>query len=210
MKQFEKVRDQILQYITANSGGLWYTVGYRGQSNNADDQRGSAMVKAVIVGLSPDRITSSMNGEKRCRLTIDLEITVSSKSSLDITGLDDDTKTDLERKAILADIVDAEDNANRTMDSIFGRLFDLFMGGDGEWFGLSENTIGIADRWGDDFRKEKVERFGSTVVLSGFVSLSCAVVEIPNGSVTVDGTIVNGLIDIQQGSGLPLAVQSGV
>ena len=210
MKQFQKVRDQILQYITANSGGLWYTIGYRGQARNADDQRGQSMIKAVVVGLAPDKGASSMNGEKTCRVSIDCEITVTAKSTLDIAGLEDVNSSDVHRAEILSEVVDAENNANNTMDEIFARLFDLFMGGDGEWFGLPDNSLTIADRWGDDFRKEKVERYGSTVVLTGYVGLSCTVIEVPLGAIPTNGEKINGIIDIEQGSGTPLAVENEV
>lgn len=205
-----QIRDQIISYIASHSEGLWYTIGYRGQAHNPEDVRGEAVVKVIVVGLSPDRQKSSITGEKTCTLTLSLDITCFATSQIDIATLDDPASTDSERAIAMAGIIEAEWVANDRMDKIFLKLFDLLMGGDGEWFGLENNHLMISDRWGDDFQKEKTERHGSMAVVSGFVSITCSVIETPNGSTPVEGTILYGTIDIQQGAGDPLTITTEV
>lgn len=212
MKNFVSAKKALQEFLSNNSNGEYYVVGHSLQKKNAQEieRRGSKMVQVYITGVSPDRFVSSVNSETTVRCTATVRMTVTASVEMDLAVIEDPQSTPAQRASSLADSYDAAAKADDEMDELFGQMFDLVLGADGEYFGSgAENPYEIADRWGDDFRKEEAIKGGSLVVINGYFDISFTTQDIPNGDTPTVGNIVFGKIDLQNGSGDELQIQTG-
>lgn len=212
MKNFVAAKKALQEFLSSNSNGEYYVVGHSLQKKNAQEieRRGSKMVQVYITGVSPDRYVSSRNSETTVKCTAIIRMTVTASIEMDLATIEDPNSTPEQRALALADSYDAAAKADDEMDELFGHMFDLVLGADGEYHGSGpENPYQIADSWGDDFTKEEALKGGSLVVINGYFRVQFTTQEIPNGDIPVVGNIVFGTIDLQNGSGDELQIQTG-
>lgn len=210
-KNFQNAIQDLRDFLTLYSNGDYYVVGHSLQSKNAVaiDQKGKRMVQVYLSGFQiPSNERSGLNTETELMCTATVRLTVVEKSQLDLSVFSDPSATDQDRANAFAAGYDAEKVADDAMDDLAGRLFDLIMGGEGEWFGNETNEYQIADRWGDDFTKESLPREGSYIVMNGYFNVRFRVPEIPLGATPVVGNIISGVVDIQNNDGDPLEIET--
>ncbi len=198
MMQVKLEINRLKEFLVNESNGEYFVVGHQKQRRNAMALRGKKMVQVFHSGGSFPRDASSMNGPTQYDAVATVRLTVSESASVDLSVLNDPDSTEAERMIALTDGMDAEERANDSLDDLFSMMFHSIMGGDGEHFG-NEDEFTISDRWGHDFRKEPCIKTGSLVVINGYYDIGFTCEEIPDGHIPVDGSIVNGEIDIQDG-----------
>ena len=187
----------LITFLGDNSNGEYFVVGYQKQRKNAMAVRGKRMVQVFHSGGSFPRGKSAINYTTAYDAIATVRLMVSEPARADLAVLNNPQSTDSDRQNALAASMDAEDRANKSMDALFSRMFELIMGGDGEHFGSTDKPYTVADRWGHDFKKEATLKDGSLIVINGYYDISFTVEEIPEGHTPVDGNILSGKIDIQ-------------
>lgn len=199
-------------FLRDTSDGKYYVTDSSKQANNAVgiEHKGKRVVQCFRVGTSyPKEGVVSYNSDVTAETTARIQITITETSSVDLNVLNDPNSTDQQRIDALNATFDAEDAADMVWDEVQDHIFNNVMGADGETFGNSGNSFGITDRWGRDARKEPTVKSGSLIVLTGSFDIDFSVQEIPNGDTPVPEGILSGRIDIQQGDGDELAIETG-
>lgn len=208
-KEFQNAIADLKQLLVDKANGRYFVVGHTKQRSNAEELRGKKMVQVFYSGGSFNRGTSSMNSETTHNAIASVILTVSEPSTMDLAVLENPSSTPEQIALALTAGREAEDVANEAMDELFGIMFDIIMGADGEHFGNESDDYSIADRWGRDFKKDPVLSGGSVVVINGSYDIQFTVREIPDGDTPIEGNFMSGAIDIQKDSGDPLYVEQG-
>lgn len=198
MMQVKVEVDRLRDWLGDISNGAYFVVGYQKQRRNASALRGKKMVQVFHSGGSFPRDASPMNYATQYEAVATVRLTVSESATVDLSVLNDPNSSEADRVTALGAGMDAEERANNSLDELFSLMFNSIMGGEGEHFG-NEGEFTISDRWGHDFRKEPVIKSGSLVVINGYYDIGFTVKEIPDGVTPVEGGIVSGEIDIQDG-----------
>ncbi len=189
------------KFLTDNSDGSYYVVGYAKQAKNAESQFGKKMIQVFHAGGSFNKGRSAINGNQFYNATIMVRFTVSEPAAVDTDILDDPGSTNEERRIAIGQTADAEQRADESMDELFSTVFRLVMGGEGLDFGTGNdlNPIQIQDRFGEDFRKELPQKKGSLVVMNAHYAITCTTNENPNTETPIGGTISTHATDFQNG-----------
>jgi hypothetical protein len=212
-KNFTTAVKALAQFLEDNSdnGNKYYVVGYSKQRKNAEDIEGRVSGKLVQVfhsGGSFPRDENGNNTESTYDAVATVRMTVAASSKIDLAVLNSPSSTDQERMDALEEGDYAEQEANDAMDDLFGDMFDLIMGGNGEWFGGAEYSI--SDRWGHDFKKETALKKGSIVVVNGYYDIGFKTREIPVGDTPIVGDKIVGEVDVQDGNGDNLVIETDI
>ena len=199
---------QLENYLIENSDEKYFVIGYDKQVKNALALKGKKMVQCVHAGGSFDMSKSEgVNGRKFYNAIASIKLTVSEAATVDLTALDEPLSTPEQLIVALGASDDAEKIANDEMDTLFGYMFDLIMGGDGESFGRDDYSI--IDREGKNFDKSAVVKKGSLAVITGYFDIGFGIWETANGETPTGGEItINNLIDIQDDNGDDLEVET--
>jgi len=206
--EFIKQIANLKEFLAENANGRYRVVGHSKQKLNAQNIVNLPMVQVFYAGGSFPKGSSGMNAETEHQAVASVIMTVSATAKMDLSVLQDEGSTVEERLVAIAGIADAEAEADYGIDVLFGIMFGLIMGADGEHFGDETVPYTVADRWGDDFKKEPVLSAGSIVTIKGSYSIGFSVRETPLGDTPTVGSIMSGEIDIQDGNGDPLAVET--
>lgn len=212
--EFIKQVSRLKQFLADNANDpetgepRYRVVGYQKQKLNASDIATLPMVQVFYAGGSFPRSSSGMNAETAHNAIASVIMTVSEKAKVDLAVLQNEGSTPEQLMGAINGVADAESEADARIDVLFGIMFRLIMGADGEHFGSDERPYTVADRWGDDFKKDPVISAGSIVTIKGSYSIGFSVRETPYGDEPTVGSIMSGEIDIQDGHGDPLAVET--
>lgn len=213
-KEFEVAIANLENFLISRAEERYFVVTHSKQNKNAVAvQKGdkSRMVQVFYAGGSFDKATSSPNSETTHNAVASVRLTVSEAATADLATLNNPASTPEQLLAAMQGVAVAEANANKSIDSLFGIMFDLIMGANGDQFGQDwdSSDYSIADRWGRDFNKDIAVKRGSLVTVNGQFDVEFTVKEIPEGDDPLaDSFTVTGNIDIQDGAGDELIIET--
>ena len=155
---FETIRDAVIQVLGDDAAGRYRVVGYQSQGSGANEFKGND--RAVIVyyyrGQFP-KSKGSIAGPNDHDINFRLEFRVAGKaigSAADPTAI---TRADLD--------------ADRSLDELFGIIYQVLMNPKNEAMGLTKGIV--QERWVGEFQKDDLAERGESPFLSGYSSLSC-------------------------------------
>lgn len=205
--QFKEQIDKLKQLLVDKSGGNYYVVGHKKQHRNSSKWRGLKHVQVSYSGGTFPKSSSAMNGESIHSAVVDVYLMVVETATVDLSVILDENSTSADRSEALAEAGDAESRADDAMDELFGYMYGIIQGADGEHFGDNSVPYTMADRWTPKFEKDPPARAGSDVIVTGSYQINFNVVETPNGETPTDGSTLSGTVDIQDGDGDSLLIE---
>lgn len=190
MMQFRVVRDAIKTKLNeaADLGGgpRYQVVGFQRQ-DTASSQRKLPTVTVFYNSGDFPMDQGSIAGPNQHNTAFAVQLTIVKGSEGDLSAMDTAT-TEAGLAAALATFKDAAANADDLMDQLADDIYQVLMDSANETFGLPIGAL--ASRWVGAIQKNDVVRVGQSVILTGFMRLTCRVEEKVLG---VTGTSSQGI-----------------
>jgi len=182
--KFEAIRDAIENLLLSGATAGNYTViGYQKTAEDAVIDKRFVTVY-YSSGEFPRSSGAEASGPIDHDMSFQLELTVTQPSKGDAGALTDAGATPAERLAALTGFKDACRLADRALDSFVSTIWNLIMDSRNRDLGYSEN---LGSRWIGSFQKGQPDDMQKFVTLSGILTLTAKIDELPAGDPGVDG-----------------------
>ena len=172
---FELVRDAITAILGAAAVDF-KVIGFQRQTKGAEEVDGASN-GLVQVFYSAGQFGSARTptGPSLHDMTFKVQMTVSSPASADLSVLDDPGSDPGAKQAVLAALVESAQIADRYLDALWVKVYNILMDARNYDFGLPKGTV--ANRWVNDFGKDDPAPQGELIVLTGSATLFSRTVE---------------------------------
>lgn len=175
-----QVVNDTVALLQANEAGIYKAFGYQVIADTPDeafisgDQGFLGFVrvfhKSSIFPISKGSLSGPVDND----FTIALEFKTAAKAQGDLTVLEDDQATDIQKAAALALVINAELIANGKMDQLFSNIYNIIMNLQYRNLG---GTIPIGTRWIGQYEKDDPVRNGSLIALTAGATITGTVGE---------------------------------
>jgi hypothetical protein len=173
---FEAARNAFVTLLGNAQGTNWRTIGYAERDQSAKENRKIPTVQVYYNAGKFPKSRSSMVGPIYHEMDFRLWITVAAAAKGDITALDD-AESEAEYMAAVATFTAAEFEADRLMDEMIRRLWQLVMNAANQDLGLSSDYPLVSNRWIDSVRKEEPKRISSLVTMRAMMTVKAQISE---------------------------------
>lgn len=172
---FETIRDNLIVLLGANENGRFTTIGYKQRANSALLNRDNLRTVQVVYNRGDfPQSSASLDGPYQHDIKFDLILMASSASKTDLNVIENPSSTPAEIAQAILDTQSAEFLANRSLDELFGVVFEILMSASNIDVG---SDFKIANRWITEFSKADFLRRGKYVFVTGMVSFMCRIDE---------------------------------
>ena len=173
--RLQAIKQAILTTLGAGAGGQFRVVGYGQRSQDELTVKGlSRSVQVVYTSGEFPRSSNSLYDPACHKMTYSILLTVSAPCYVDVATLESPSATAGQRAAALAAIQQAEFIADRDLDDLWARVFDVLMSGLNIDFGLSY-TVGSREL--NNYTKRAPKHNGQYVVAQASCDLMCQIDE---------------------------------
>jgi len=177
---YETIRDSVVSILGAAESTNFQTVGFQRQSKSSHEAHARPFVQVFYSrGTFPTQ-SGILNGPYKHDATFQIDFTVAQPAKVDLATLNNDSASAAAKTVALAAQQEASYLADRKLDEIFRRVFQILM--------LPENiNLGLApaivtDRYINNFQKDQPVPNGELVILTGACLLTCKTTEIAEGA----------------------------
>jgi hypothetical protein len=176
MKNFRKVKRQIIKLLGDAADGRWQVIGYQNQTKATGQvQNNDRMIQVFFTDGNFPKNSGRMRGPKTHDITIEIDLSASAAAKGDITVLNNSNATAEQKAIALAGIKDAAEVADESIDDLIEYIFDLIMDARNEDLGLDIGVI--TNRWVDSIKKDTILERGDLIIRTAMIKYSCRVVE---------------------------------
>jgi hypothetical protein len=172
---FELIRDSLKQLLVDAAAGRFRVIGHQLQGQDAGAMEGSdRSVQVYFFRSEFPKGKGSTTGPVMNEITFNLELSVSAAAEGDLAPILDPGSTALELKAAIESFKEATELANTSLDELARIVYQIVM--DARNIDLGHASV-VADRWVLNIQKDEPIPRGELVVLTGIMSLTCAIDE---------------------------------
>jgi hypothetical protein len=186
MMMFETAEKALRDLLVAAAAGRFTVIGYQMQSKSAEAHR-----KLVQVYFSEGAFPKSANrfhGEKTHDITIEIDMTVCSKTAVDLDTLESRTATPQQKAAALVGLKTAAELANTELNELIRWVYQILMDARNDELGLDKGSI--ASRWIGNITKDTTIGYGGIVVKTANMKYTCRVSEDVPGDIGTEPATV--------------------
>ncbi len=187
MMMFEIAEKALHDLIEAAAAGRFTVIGYQRQSKSAEHDR-----KLVQVYYSEGAIPKSgsgRTGNKTHDITIEIDMTVCSKTAVDLDTLESRTATPQQKAAALVGLKTAAEIANTEINELIRWVYQIVMDARNDELGLEEGSI--SSRWIANITKDTTIGYGGIVVKTANMKYTCRVSEEVPGDIGTEPPTVD-------------------
>lgn len=176
MMQFQVVKNALVSILETDGADIFRVINNQRQGYDANDLESiNNTVQVFYDSGSFPKSVGSYNLEVKHNATYRLEMMVASKASGDLSVLNDEMATDLEREQAINSIANASANADTALDNLFMNVYQILMAARNIDLGLLK--FDVSTRWIENFTKDKPSSRGQLVVLTGWAEYTCSLKE---------------------------------
>jgi len=152
----------------ASTGG-YRVAGYNNASISADDILGTRKLVQVYSGSG--RLSGSFGGPATHDPILSIDLMVSAKAQVDLSVVNDEESTAVERAAAMAASINASKTAETEMNLFIQTIFGVLTNNENINLGVDEEVAIVANRWIPEWKKSKPMEHGDLVVLHATLDL---------------------------------------
>ena len=183
---FRDVASALVTLLGTDGATSFRTVGYQQQSVDAEELDGSdRLVQVFYAGGSFPKTGGAVTGSRSHHARYRLELMTSSRVGMDVTRLDADGSTVIDRAQVLAAAATAEaaKRANDSWDDLLDDIYQILANPEHRDLDLK---FPIGSLWIDRTEKDAPAITGERVVVTGLVELTCELQETATGATPVE------------------------
>jgi hypothetical protein len=185
MMQFREIKLSVTNLLGDEAAGLFRVLGYQRQSKGADEVKDNNRLVQVYFsdGSFPKAAGRYTGSSKTHDITIDIDMSASSAAKGDLSVLNSDTSTPIQKAAAIFAIRQASEVADELIDDMIDRVYQILMDARNIDLGMPEGDV--ANRWVDTIKKDTLIERGDLVVKTANMKLTCRVQETIRGDLGV-------------------------
>ncbi len=182
---FIAVKEAAITTLGNDAAGAFRVLGFQAQEKAASNFKGNNQMVEVFykTGTFP-KGRSRNSGPVSHEMTLAVELTTSAATKVDLAVLENPASTPAQLQAALGAAAEAALEADKAMDDLISRVFQIMMSGLNLNLGLDENII--SDRWILTVTKNDPNPRGQLVVLTAAMNYNCTVSETVPGEIPID------------------------
>lgn len=174
--KFRIVKNAIRDTLGNASAGNFQVIGFQRQQKQAEAYQGNDRLVEVFFkresfDLGKGRLTGPTAGD----VSISVELTTSSPAQADLSVLDNQASTPVQKQAALAALKEAASIADESFDELADFVYQILMDARNVYFGLGKGIVN--KRWVSEITKDNPNERGQLVVLTGILEITCRVSE---------------------------------
>lgn len=200
---FETLQSNITTMLENAAAGRYRVAGFQPKTEDAEESLDTNRLVSVFFseGQFPKNM-NGINGPIQHEVTFRFEFFVTKSAEGDLATINDPGSTPAQIQTALANIKLAEQLADDSLNELFGIIYQIVMDARNRHLGLPRGTI--ADRWVDNFRKDRPAEInvargilgGKFITLTGSLDLTCTIDESILGDTGTAGYIYDNVIDL--------------
>ena len=189
MMMYRTVKNAIVTLLDDNAFGHYRVIGRQRQSRASDEIKDNdRTVQVYYSDGSFPKNAGRMIGTKSHDLTIDIDLAASASAQGDLSILDSDLATPIQKAAAIAAIKEASENADEKIDELIDYVYNILM--DARNAGLGLDNGEISSRWIDRIQKDTLLERGDLIVKTANMKYTCRVQETVGGAIGFEPSTV--------------------
>lgn len=205
--QYRIVKEALTDLLDAYSLGQFSVIGRQRQNKAAETVR-DALVQVYFTEGQFPKNAGRMRGDKTHEISIDIDLTVSGSAKGNVSILNSETASDIQKAQALAAVKEASEVVDTKIDNLIHAVFNIVMDARNEDLGLTPGTI--ASRWLERIQKDTLLERGDLLVKTANLRYTCRVMESVQGDLgnTPDTVIFNSVTPVDGGSSTGIIVEN--
>lgn len=205
--QYRIVKEALTDLLDAYSLGQFSVIGRQRQNKSAETVR-DALVQVYFTEGQFPKNAGRMRGDKTHEISIDIDLTVSGSAKGNVSILNSETASDIQKAQALAAVKEASEVVDTKIDNLIHAVFNIVMDARNEDLGLTPGTI--ASRWLERIQKDTLLERGDLLVKTANLRYTCRVMESVQGDLgnTPDTVIFNSVTPVDGGSSTGIIVEN--
>lgn len=193
---FRTLKDSIITILGAAEASRYQTIGFQRQVKSADEVLDlNRFVQVFYDSGNFPKSGGSISGPVSHLMTFNIEFTISKSVEGDLSSATNESASAASRSTAILAFQEASKLADDSMDELFDIIYQVLMDARNIDLGLTAGII--ADRWIDQFQKDKPIPQGEYVILTGSCQLTCRTSEAVVGDEGTPGAkIYDTVVDI--------------
>lgn len=199
--KFRTIKSELVSLLGLEAAGAFRVIGYQSQAQSAEEVKGNnRLVQVFFERGNFNKAKSAFNSDVGFAPNYRIYFTVSQPAKVDLATLNSETSTPAEKQTVLANLHEAADLVDQSMDELFELVYQILMDARNQDLGLGAAVMG--DRWISELAKDEPIERGDLVVLTGSAFYSCSIDESitgATGTLATDG--IHNDLDIYDETG---------
>jgi hypothetical protein len=201
MMRFREVKEAIINVLgaAATANGTYRVIGYQDRNRAAEEALGDSRLVEVFCSSGDfPKSAGDIGGTMIHDPTIQILLTVASRSLVDLSVLDDPGASDAARAAALLAAKPATSIADDSMDELIELVYQVLMDAAERDFGLTDL---VANKWIPSWRKDAPLNLGEYVILGANMTLEFRVDEEVDGDSVVPADVIDTTLVVADENG---------
>jgi len=200
MMKFRTIKESVKTLFANSAAGRYTVAGSQKQTKSAEEViDNNRLIQVYYSRGSFLKSGGSMRGPNDHEITFKIGFTVSKAAAGDISVLNNPNATALQLQTAIANIANASDLADASIDELFDIAYQIIMDARNIDLGLAEGIV--SSRWITDIQKDDPLPRGELLVITGSSNLTLKTSEDVTGETPIPATAISTDFSIEDDLG---------